>query len=127
MRINLPPCTRTLLIVLIGLTLLNDILLPNAALAFFTRIGHGSPYLSLVPGRSFKFPWTMLTATFVEQNIFGLLVTGLTVFFGGRYLERAWGTYEFAKFIAIISLIPNLACFLLYLVLYGVSHTQASM
>jgi membrane associated rhomboid family serine protease len=127
MRINLPPCTRTLLIVLVSLTLLNDILLPNAALGFFTRIGHGSPFLSLVPGESYRYPWTLLTATLVEQNIYGLLVTGLTLFFGGRYLERAWGTGEFAKFVVLVSLISNTACFVLYLAMYGATHTRASM
>jgi membrane associated rhomboid family serine protease len=127
-RINLPPLTRSLLIILIGFTALNSMLRPGAsALAFFVRTGRGSPLLSLVPGQSFKYPWTLVSATFVEQNIFGLIVTGLTLFFGGRYLERAWGMTEFAKFILIVCLIPNTLCFTTYIFFYEASKSNRAL
>ncbi|KAF2668623.1 DUF1751-domain-containing protein [Microthyrium microscopicum] len=127
-RFNLPPLTRVLLILLLGLTSLNSILQPvPTALAFFTRTGHGSPLLSLVPGQSFKYPWTLVTATFVEQNILGLIGTGLTLFFGGRYLERAWGLYEFGRFIFLISIIPNTLCFTTYIFLYEASKSNRAL
>ena len=68
-----------------------------------------------------------MSATFVEQNIFGLFVTGLTLFFGGRYLERAWGLKEFAKFILIICFIPNTLCFLTYIFLYEASKSNSAL
>lgn len=127
-RFNIPPLTRSLLIVLVGLSALNAILQPvPTALSFFTRIGHGSPLLSLVPGQSFKYPWTLITASFVEQNIFELLLTGGFLFFGGRYLERAWGLKEFAKFILIICLIPNALCFIIYVFFYEISSSSRAL
>ena len=127
-RINLPPLTRSFLAILIVLTILNTILQPNpSALSWFVRTGHGSPFLSLVPGQSFTYPWTLVTAAFVEQNIFGLIGTGLTIFFGGRYLERAWGFFEFAKFILIVCIVPNALCFGLYMVLYGASGSISAL
>jgi membrane associated rhomboid family serine protease len=126
-RFNIPPLTRTLLVLLIGLTILNTLLVPSSALSFFTRIGHGSPLLSLIPGESFKYPWTLLTASLVEQNIFGLIVNSLTLFFGGRYLERAWGLPEFAKFIVIICVIPNALCFFVYLAWHGASNSDGAL
>jgi membrane associated rhomboid family serine protease len=126
-RFNIPPVTRTLLVLLCGLTVLNSLLTPQTPLSFFIRIGKGSPLLSLIPGESFLYPWTLLTASLVEQNIVGLLVNSLTLFFGGRYLERAWGLPEFAKFIALICVIPNALCFLVYLTWYGASDSHGAL
>ena len=90
----------------------------------FIRTGKGLPYLAIVPGISIRYPWTFCTATLVEQNIFGLLVTGLTLFFGGRYLERAYGGAEYAKYILCVALMPNLLCFALYITLYAMSGSD---
>ncbi|KAF2096504.1 cytochrome c oxidase subunit I [Rhizodiscina lignyota] len=111
-RINIPPLTRFLLITCIALTISNAIIRPYTDLqAPLTRIGVGAPYLSIVPGQSIIYPWVFFTATLVEQNIFGLIISGLTLFYGGRYLERAWGSAEFGKFILVTTLIPNLLTF----------------
>lgn len=127
-RFNLPPLTRAFVATLILFTILNAGLQPTpTALSWFVRTGHGSPFFSLVPGQSFKYPWTLVTATFVEQNIFGLIGTGLTLFFGGRYLERAWGAFEFAKFIFIVCMVPNTLCFGLYIMLYGASGSNRAL
>jgi Eukaryotic integral membrane protein (DUF1751) len=56
------------------------------------------PYLPLVPS---IYPWTLLTATFVEQNIFTVVLNAATLFYGGKYLERAWGRTSLA--ISLIS------------------------
>jgi len=127
-RINIPPLTRSLIITLVAFTLLNAIIQPQyTALSPFTRTGDGAPYISIVPGLSFKYPWTFATASFVEQNVFGLLVTGLTLFYGGRYLERAWSSNEFAKFILFVAVVPNILCFMLYISLYALSGSKRAL
>lgn len=85
--------------------------------------GDGLPYLAIVPGRSIKYPWVFLLATLVEQNLFGLIITGLTIGYGGRYLERAWGSKEFAKFMLFIAMIPNLITWMIYLFFFVVSSS----
>jgi hypothetical protein len=119
-RINLPPLTRSLLAGQVVFTLLNFALRPNSNWVEkvekpLVGVGNGVPYLTLIPGRSIIYPWVFALATVVEQNLFGLITSGLTVFYGGRYLERAWGSQEFTKFVMFVAMIPNIMSFLLYL------------
>lgn len=74
------------------------------------------PYLTLVPAFCIYYPWTLLTATFVERSVFSLLINGATIFFGGKYLERAWGSREFGKVVLVASIIPNLIAVSTYLI-----------
>jgi membrane associated rhomboid family serine protease len=131
-RLALPPLTRGLLAALVLLTLLNFALRPAAswterAATPVTAVGNGLPYLAIVPGVSVVYPWVFLLATAVEQNVLGLLTTGLAVFYGGRYLERAWGSTEFAKFLLFVSMVPNLLSFLLYVVGYVLSRNERTL
>ncbi|USP81125.1 hypothetical protein yc1106_08399 [Curvularia clavata] len=120
-RINLPPLTRGILAALVLLTLLNFALRPNANWVEKVEkpligVGNGVPWLTIVPRFSVPwYPWVFAVATVVEQNLLGLITTGLTLFYGGRYLERAWGSHEFTKFMLFVAMIPNLLTYLLYL------------
>lgn len=116
LRINIPPVTRVVLSCIAVLSLLNGIARWRE---YDNAPSKGSPgpipYLALVPGQFLLFPWTLLIATFVEQNIFTVLINGAIMFYGGKYLERAWGSKEFGKFILIISLVSNVAAVFLYI------------
>ncbi|KAK4981682.1 hypothetical protein LTR66_009789 [Elasticomyces elasticus] len=132
-RITLPPLTRSLLAALILCSLLNSALRfrqwsappssghdqgedegggPSASSWHDTSV----PYLVIVPAHSLLYPYTTLTAALVEQNVVSLTATALTVFFGGRYLERAWGGREYAIFLLFVTMIPNLLTFAVYAV-----------
>lgn len=107
-RINIPPVTRTILIVLVVQSLL------NAAIRYrqWTSGSHiVIPYLSFVPQLSILYPWTLLTTTLVENNVFTLSISAATIYQGGRYLERAWSSAELAKFVGVVSLVPNVLTF----------------
>ncbi|KAK0634613.1 eukaryotic integral membrane protein-domain-containing protein [Bombardia bombarda] len=107
-RINIPPVTRILLIVL-GL---QSVL--SAAIRYRQWTAHSEiviPYLNLIPQLSLIYPWTFISTTLVESNIFTATIACLTLYNGGRYLERAWSSREFAKFLLVASLIPNTLCF----------------
>ena len=125
-RINLPPITRGLLAATVFFTLLNFVLRPNSDWVEkveqpLVGVGNGVPYLTIVPGKSIIYPWVFALATVVEQNLAGLIINGATLFYGGRYLERAWGEKEFAKFILFVAMVPNLLSFLLYLAGYVIT------
>jgi len=116
-RINIPPVTRAILSSLCALSFLYGF-------ARWRQLDHGPgasshplpvPYLALVPSQFLLYPWTLAISTFVEQNIFTLVINGATVFYGGKYLERAWGSREFGKFILVVSLVSNVAITFLYL------------
>ncbi|OQD65260.1 hypothetical protein PENPOL_c006G00984 [Penicillium polonicum] len=118
LRINIPPATRICLVSLLTLSLLYNI-------ARWRQIDTTGgtpatsplvPYLTLVPSFFYYYPWTIVTATFVEQNIFTVLLNAATIFYGGKYLERAWGSREFSKFIAVVAVIPCVAIIPIYLI-----------
>ncbi|OBT94809.1 hypothetical protein VE01_06301 [Pseudogymnoascus verrucosus] len=115
-RLNLPPITRGLLLLLLFQSLLS-------AAVHFQRPTEGLviPYLTLIPSMSLIYPWTFVTSTFVETNIFSLAISGLTIWHGGRYLERAWTSREFAKFVAMVALVPNVYTFFTLVVMYAIT------
>lgn len=83
------------------------------------------PYLTLVPQLSFVYPWTFLTTTLVENNVFTLGISGITIYYGGRYLERSWSSPEFAKFLVVVSLIPNILCFAILVIMFAITGDMA--
>lgn len=115
LRINIPPATRIFLVSLLTLSLLYNIARWRQ-LDSTTTSSPIVPYLTLVPSLFYYYPWTLCTATFVEQNIFTVLLNAATIFYGGKYLERAWGSREFSKFIVIIAVIPNVLIIPIYLI-----------
>ncbi|KAL5119013.1 hypothetical protein ACEQ8H_003142 [Pleosporales sp. CAS-2024a] len=131
-RLSLPPLTRSLLAGLVVFTLLNVALRPNAGWADKSQktlvgVGHGVPFLAIVPARSLVYPWVFALAAAVEQNLLGLATTGLAVFYGGRYLERAWGSHDFAKFLVVVAMVPNMLTFLLYVLAYLATRSDAAI
>lgn len=127
LRINIPPATRVFLASLLALSLLYNIarwrqLDTAGGTTTTTPI---IPYLSLVPRLFYYYPWTLFTATFVEQNIFTVLLNTATIFYGGKYLERAWGSREFSKFISAITVIPNVVIIPIYLIWGAVTGSSS--
>ena len=120
-RINIPPVTRVVLVVLVVQSLL------NAAIRYRQWTSGSNiviPYLTFVPQLSLIYPWTLLTTTLVENNVFTLAISALTVYHGGRYLERAWSSAELAKFIVVVSLIPNLLSFATFVFLFVLTGNE---
>ncbi|KAI1155333.1 eukaryotic integral membrane protein-domain-containing protein [Nemania diffusa] len=116
-RLNIPPVTRIVLAVL-GLQSLSSIIIRGA------RSNVVIEWLALVPQLSLFYPWTFITTTLVEENLTSLVIAGVTLFNGGRYLERAWSSKEFAKFLLVVSLIPNLLCFFLLITMFTVTRNE---
>ncbi|KAI1825773.1 eukaryotic integral membrane protein [Xylaria intraflava] len=117
-RLNIPPVTRIVLAVLL-LQSLSSIVIHSAH-----RTSVVIEWLTLVPQLSLFYPWTFLTTTLAEENLTSLIVAAVTLFNGGRYLERAWSSKEFAKFLVVASLIPNILCFLLLVTLFTVTRDE---
>lgn len=124
-RLNIPPITRVLLLVLVGQSFLRAAILhrqstPDAD----ADSSNGTivvPYLTLIPHLSLFYPWVLVGTSFVESNVVLLAIACATIFLGGRYLERAWSSAEFAKFVLLVSAIPNVLLALLYTAAYAVT------
>ncbi|KYK55720.1 hypothetical protein DCS_07684 [Drechmeria coniospora] len=121
-RINIPPVTRALLIALLVQSVL------SAAIRYrqWSEKAHiVIPYLTLVPQLSIVYPWTFVTSTLVEGNIFTLAIAGVTLYQGGRYLERAWSSADLAKFLALVSVVPNLLTFSVMFLLFTLTRNES--
>ncbi|KIJ27384.1 hypothetical protein M422DRAFT_215866 [Sphaerobolus stellatus SS14] len=66
------------------------------------------PYLTLVPGTSWIYPWTLLTSSFVEKTVIELAFSLICLPVSLRYLERLWGTTETFKFIGVTLIVSNI-------------------
>jgi membrane associated rhomboid family serine protease len=120
-RINIPPVTRIVLIVLV----LQSVL--SAAIRYRQWSAESEiviPYLNLIPQLSLIYPWTFLTTTLVESNIFTLGIACFTIYYGGRYLERAWSSREFGKFLLVTALVPNALCFATLIVFFTFTRDE---
>ena len=111
LRINIPPLTRLLLISLIGLSAIY-------------QVTHYTAAIVLVPNITILFPWVYITSAFAEENLLTVLIGGATIFYGGKYLERAWGSSGFGKFMLVITVIPNAVTGLLYILAYGATGAE---
>lgn len=137
-RVNIPPLTRASLLLTISLSIITATLryrdflsrqTPDSETSSDPPASEGAiseeyftiPYLTVVPAESLPFPWTFLTAAFIESNIFTLIITLTTLFYGGKYLERAWGSSEYGKFILVVGIIPNFLAFVIYLITFAVT------
>lgn len=108
MRINIPPTTRALLALTCFFTFLYVLARWNAPST--------TAFLTLIPARFYIHPWTILTSTFVEQDVLNLFINITAVFLSGRYLERAWGSKDFAIVVLVATLIPNLLLIPTYII-----------
>lgn len=111
-RVNIPPATRVLLILLVGLSC-------TYQAAAFKLHKASLPWIALTPQLSVFYPWVYVTSTFAEHNILTLAIAAATLFYGGKYLERAWGSSDFGKFILVVILVPNVVASILYVLLHG--------
>lgn len=121
-RLNIPPVTRVILIALLFQSIL------SAAIRYRQWTENADiiiPYLTLVPQLSLIYPWTFITATLVEGNIFTLAIAGVTLYQGGRYLERAWSSAELAKFLALAAVIPNVLTFGVMIIFFTLSRNES--
>lgn len=120
-RLNIPPVTRALLVTLLFQSVL------SAAIRYRQWSANTSiviPYLTLVPQLSIVYPWTFLTATLVEGNIFTFTIGAVTLFHGGRYLERAWSSADLAKFLVLVTLVPNVLTFGVMVFMFSLTQNQ---
>ncbi|OLL26032.1 Rhomboid-like protein 19 [Neolecta irregularis DAH-3] len=123
--ITIPPVTRTTVGVSMVSTLIVTVLRLRAYLngdsGSSSGVPYSVPYMTIIPNRSIVYPWTLLISSYVETNIFALLISFGTFLYAGRYFERAWNSKEYLKFLLIVTVIPNLCSMLFSLVAYGLT------
>lgn len=125
LRINVPPLTRVLLVTLLGVSVVYQAASYRQNQSQSRNARTGIPWIALTPQLSIFYPWAYLTSTFAEKNVLTLLVAGAALFYGGKYLERAWGSAEFGKFLLVVILISNVVASCLYVLVFAILRTDA--
>ncbi|RXK36631.1 hypothetical protein M231_06094 [Tremella mesenterica] len=101
---SVPLTTRLLVITQISLSLL-------VMLYRLMVQGSDMPWLVLSPGKSWLYPWTLVTAGWVENNLVELAFSALSLGFASRYLERVWGPRELVRFCLVVVIGGNVIAF----------------
>ncbi|SCV70812.1 BQ2448_3574 [Microbotryum intermedium] len=111
----LPPATRALTGALVVMSLLlfalRLSLAPGDLKGIFGASSDPSlvfPWLVLLPGSVVWYPWTVLTSSFVENNLIEFLFSLFTLPLAARYLERVWGQVELFKFVFVVVVASNI-------------------
>ncbi|KAE8266716.1 hypothetical protein A4X09_0g5625 [Tilletia walkeri] len=81
------------------------------------------PWLVIVPGQSFWYPWTLLTSAFCETSLIEFVVSAISLPLAGLYLERIWGPVELVRFTVIVVVLSNVIAWglaVLIFVVFGV-------
>ncbi|KAF3776707.1 Rhomboid-like protein 19 [Nymphaea thermarum] len=60
-------------------------------------------YVALVPARTIPFAWNVITAGYLEQSLFGLILSIYGLLVCGKLLEPIWGSREFVKFVFFVN------------------------
>ncbi|KAL7417415.1 eukaryotic integral membrane protein-domain-containing protein [Mrakia frigida] len=116
---SIPPATRYLTITLLAFSLLGAFLRITSSgdpqLGELASYGLFSPaprqdypWLFLVPGKVFYYPWTLLIAGFAEGNLIEFAISALALPLCARYLERVWGARELLKFVVVVIVSSNI-------------------
>ncbi|PQP92102.1 Aminoglycoside phosphotransferase [Prunus yedoensis var. nudiflora] len=81
-------------------------------------------YLALIPARTIPFVWNLLTAGYIEQSVYGVVVSTLGLLFIGKLLEPVWGSREFLKFIFIVNFLTSICTFITAIALYYITMNE---
>ncbi|CAL9022533.1 unnamed protein product [Prunus brigantina] len=81
-------------------------------------------YLALIPARTIPFVWNLLTAGYIEQSVYGVVVSTLGLLFIGKLLEPVWGSREFLKFIFVVNFLTSICTFITAIALYYITMNE---
>ncbi|XP_050386194.1 rhomboid-like protein 19 [Argentina anserina] len=81
-------------------------------------------YLALIPARTIPFVWNLVTSGYIEQSVFGVVVSTLGLLFIGKLLEPVWGSREFLKFIFVVNFLTSICIFITAIALYYITRKE---
>ncbi|MED6207842.1 Rhomboid-like protein 19 [Stylosanthes scabra] len=81
-------------------------------------------YLALIPARTIPFAWNLITSGYVEQSVYGVVVSTISLLFIGKLLEPIWGSREFLKFIVMVNFLTSVCVFIIAISLYYFSTKE---
>ncbi|KAJ0764217.1 putative Rhomboid-like superfamily protein [Helianthus annuus] len=70
------------------------------------------------------YGWNLLTASYIEQTIQGVVISTIGLLFIGRLLEPIWGSKEFLKFIFVVNFFTNVCVFITVISVYYITMEE---
>ncbi|KAJ0481165.1 hypothetical protein HanIR_Chr13g0639601 [Helianthus annuus] len=77
-----------------------------------------------VPCVTIPYSWNLLTASYIEQTIHGVVISTIGLLFIGRLLEPIWGSREFLKFIFVVNFFTNVCVFITVIFVYYITMEE---
>ncbi|KAJ7970431.1 rhomboid-like protein 19 [Quillaja saponaria] len=81
-------------------------------------------YIALIPARTIPFGWNLITGGYIEQSIYGVIVSSIGLLFIGKLLEPIWGSKEFLKFIIVVNFLTSVCIFITAIALYYITMQE---
>ncbi|GAB4854934.1 Rhomboid-like protein 19 [Ancistrocladus abbreviatus] len=81
-------------------------------------------YLALIPGRTIPFAWNLITAGYIEQTVYGVVISTIGLLLLGKLLEPIWGSKEFLKFIFVVNFLSSFCVFITAIALYYATSNE---
>ncbi|KAL8052153.1 hypothetical protein ABFX02_06G194500 [Erythranthe guttata] len=81
-------------------------------------------YLALIPAKTIPFVWNLISAGYVEQSVYGVVISTIGLLFIGKLLEPIWGSREFLKFIFVVNFLTSACVFITAISLYYITTRE---
>lgn len=81
-------------------------------------------YLALIPARTIPFAWNLITSGYIEQTVYGVIISIIGLLFIGKLLEPIWGSREFLKFIFVVNFLTSVCVFITAIALYYITQQE---
>ncbi|KAL3649756.1 Rhomboid-like protein 19 [Castilleja foliolosa] len=81
-------------------------------------------YLALIPAKTIPFAWNLVTSGYIEQSIYGVVISTIGLLFIGKLLEPIWGSREFLKFIFVVNFLTSVCVFTTAIALYYITRNE---
>ncbi|KAK9283171.1 hypothetical protein L1049_011404 [Liquidambar formosana] len=82
-------------------------------------------YVALIPAWTIPFAWNLITAGYIEQSVYGVVICTVGLLFIGKLLEPIWGSREFVKFVFVVNFLTYVCVFITAIALYYITRQES--
>ena len=81
----------------------------------------------LIPGHTIRMPWNIVTSSFIESTLLGLVLSLAVLFLSASVAEAVYGPTEFAKLIGVAALSSGIVSFAVQYIMFIVARRGAAL
>ncbi|PVU89812.1 hypothetical protein BB559_004924 [Furculomyces boomerangus] len=111
------PTAHAAVVILSGLSLITAIIYSKLPIDTDNSIALSCSRLILLPALIIKYPWTIVTTSWIETDALSFLLGVIVLIPCVSILEKNWGVQDTVTFLAVSSILPTIATALVYIIL----------